>query len=119
MITEVQGECVDKGEGLGKFHSPVRVLAAFFKKSRDQWKQKCLEAKTELKRFKVRVADVSKSRDTWREKAEARQRELEALQFEVQQLQCNLSDVASQAAAEEKKTTHPPADSFRCQMIDR
>lgn len=108
-------------EGLGRFRSPVRVLAAFFEKSRDQWKQKCMDAKTELKRFKVRVSDVSKSRDAWREKAESKQRELEALQSQVQQLQGQLSDVTSEAAvAQAQKTTlPPPADLSRCQTIDR
>ncbi len=108
-------------KGLDRFRSPVRVLASFFEKSRDQWKQKCMDAKTELKRFKVRVHDVSKSRDAWREKAEARQRELESLQSQVQQLQSEVSDVSSEtSAAEVQKTTlMPSAASSRCQTINR
>ncbi len=42
---------VGQGKSLDEFRSPVRVLASFFQKSRDKWKQKCLDAKTELKRF--------------------------------------------------------------------
>ena len=85
------------------FKSPVRVLAAFFQKSRDNWKQKCLEAKTELKRWKVRVADVGKSRDDWRSKAEIRQKEIEALQAQVQLQQDQLAEAASTIAADERK----------------
>jgi len=57
----------DQGKRGNEFRSPVRVLASFFRKSRDQWKRKYVDAKTELKRFKVRVSDVSKSRDAWKE----------------------------------------------------
>jgi uncharacterized protein YdaU (DUF1376 family) len=96
--------------GSNSFRSPPRVLVAFFQRSRDQWKQKCMEVKTELKRVKVRVADVSKSRDAWRNKAEDKQRQLEALQAQVQELQNQLSqDHLRQAgspgaAADQKKS---------------
>jgi hypothetical protein len=88
---------------LHDFKSPVRVLAAFFQKSRDNWKQKCMEAKAELKRWKVRGADVGKSRDAWRSKAESRQKEIEALQAQVQRQQDQLAEVTCQAAADKKK----------------
>ena len=95
------------------FKSPVRVLAACFQKSRDNWKQKCMESKAELKRWKVRVADVGRSRDDWRSKAEIRQTENESLQAQVQRQQDQLAEVTSQAAADEKKTARLPlADSF-------
>ncbi len=42
----------------------------FFRKSRDQWKDKCKDLKTLLKKFKNRVADLTKSRDKWKLKAE-------------------------------------------------
>ena len=92
-----------QGYGLQEFRSPVRVLAASFLKSRDNWKRKCMDVKTELKRFKVRVSDVAKSRDAWKDKAETRQRELEALQAEVQELQDQLRGVHGPGAAAEKK----------------
>jgi len=52
-----------------KFRSPARVLAACFQKSRDQWKQKYMSLKTELKRAQVRVYDVTKSREQWKQLA--------------------------------------------------
>jgi len=112
---EAQEKC------LNQFRSPVRVLASFFQKSRDQWKQKCMEAKRELKRWKVRVHDVSKSRDAWREKAESMQRELESLQSQVQRLHGELSELtAKTSAAEPQKTTlPPPAVSSLCPPIHR
>ena len=93
---------------LDQFRSPARVLAAFFQQSRDKWKQKYMDLKTELKRFKVRVHDVSKSRDCWKEKSQATQQELESLQSQVQHLQSQLSNVHSEAPTGElQKTTLP------------
>ena len=56
-------------KNVSDFRSPLRVLVASFRKSRDRWKQKCIDAKVDRKRLQVRVADVSKSRDGWRDKA--------------------------------------------------
>jgi gas vesicle protein len=106
----------DQGKSGNEFRSPARVLASFFRKSRDQWKRKCRDAKTELKRFQVRVSDVSKSRDAWKEKAEATQRELAALQAQVQQLQDRLSEVS---AREQNRMLAAEGGSFPCQMISR
>ncbi|VAX38712.1 hypothetical protein MNBD_PLANCTO02-2623 [hydrothermal vent metagenome] len=52
-----------------KHRSPKRVLVTFFEKSRDKWKQKYMSIKTEFKRLKVRVYDVTKSRDQWKQKS--------------------------------------------------
>mgnify|MGYP002805410439 FL=1 len=41
----------DLAKSLHDSKSPVRVLATFFQKSRDNWKQKCMETKAELKRW--------------------------------------------------------------------
>ena len=72
---------------LDRFRSRVRVLAGFFLRSRDNWKRKYKELKSELKRCQVRVHDVTQSRQQWREKAEAKERELAALQAQLQELQ--------------------------------
>ena len=72
---------------LGDFRSPARVLAGCFLRSRDKWKRKYQDLKSELKRYQVRVHDATQSRERWREKAEAKERELAALQAELQTLQ--------------------------------
>ncbi len=51
------------------YKSPHHVLAAFFARSRDKWKRKYMDQKTEMKRLKNRVADVTKSREKWRDEA--------------------------------------------------
>ena len=89
---------------LDRFRSRPRVLAAFFLRSRDNWKQKYKELKSELKRFQVRVHDVSRSRQQWREKAEANERELAALQAQLQELQ---RQVGSSPSEPQKKGAPP------------
>ena len=85
---------------LDRFRSRVRVLAGFFLRSRDSWKRKYKELKSELKRCQVRVHDVTQSRQQWREKAEAKERELAALQAQLQELQ---KQVGSSPSEPQKK----------------
>lgn len=67
------------------YKSPVRKLARFFEKSRDQWKAKCLEAKKTIKYLKNRVRFLEESRDRWKKQAqelEARVEQMEAKERE-------------------------------------
>jgi chromosome segregation ATPase len=75
-----------KRNGLEGLRSPARVLAGWFRESRDNWKQKYVQAKKELKRYKVRASDIDSSRQRWKDKYETSQRELETLQAELEQL---------------------------------
>ena len=72
---------------LDRFRSPIRVLARCFQRSRDNWKRKYMELKSELKRCQVRMHDMAESRQQWREKAEATERQLATLEAELQELQ--------------------------------
>ena len=69
------------------FRSPLRVVARFLEKSRDGWKRKCMQAKEELHRLKVRVLDMEKSRRQWRERAEVSEAKVAELHAELQRLQ--------------------------------
>ena len=63
------------------YKSPVRKLARFFEKSRDQWKTKCRKAKKTIKYLKNRVRFLEESRDRWKSRAqelEARVEQMEA-----------------------------------------
>ena len=51
------------------YKSPVRKLVRFFKKSRDQWKAKCLEAKATAKGLKHRIGYLEQSKMEWKTKA--------------------------------------------------
>lgn len=49
-----------------EYKTPRWVQAWFLRRSRDNWKRKYKELKTDSKRLQNRVNDVSKSREEWR-----------------------------------------------------
>ena len=80
-----------------EFRSPLRKLVTFFQASRDKWKGKCQQAKSELKLLKRRFENLQISRDQWQrdyQHAEAQREELqlrgEHLQAQHQRLQAEV-----------------------------
>ena len=65
------------------YKSPVRKLARFFEKSRDQWKTKCREAKEAIKYLENRVRFLEESRARW--KSRAQELETRVKQMEVKE----------------------------------
>ena len=80
------------GKEEASYRSPARVLADWFRKSRDNWKRKYMDLKEDVKRFKVRAYDLEKSREHWKEQAAAHQQQIAALQAQVEQLQAQLME---------------------------
>ena len=68
-----------------------RVQAWFLGRSRDRWKHKYQDLKTEAKRLQNRVNDVTKSRAKWREHAEQLQRRVQELEAQTATLQQQLA----------------------------
>jgi hypothetical protein len=64
------------------YKSPLRMLVRFFRRSRDNWKQKYMGIKAEIKRFKNQAADARRSREKWKAKAEALAAEVQRLEAE-------------------------------------
>ena len=62
------------------YRSPQRILVRFFEKSRDQWKSKCLEAKTALRHFKNRAKWLESSRDQWKTRAQTLAQRVQVLE---------------------------------------
>lgn len=85
---------------LASLKSPVRVLARFFRKSRDNWKGKYQRVKQEFKRLQVQVSDVRRSRAMWKERAKASCNRTVVLEKEVAALKVRL---AAQEQTVEKK----------------
>jgi len=65
------------------YTSPPRKLMCFFAKSRDQWKAKGLEAKTNVKYLRNRIRFVAKSKDRWKQRVRAREADLAKLEAQV------------------------------------
>lgn len=78
------------------YKSPVRKLARFFEKSRDQWKAKCREGKATIKYLKNRVRFLEDSRDRWKSRAQ----ELEA---QVKQMKAKERELKEKVEAREQK----------------
>ncbi|HEX3447136.1 MAG TPA: hypothetical protein VHS97_02725 [Isosphaeraceae bacterium] len=74
-----------------QFKSRPGALAWAFRKSRDRWKAKCQELRTELKRHTNRVADLTKSREQWRSRAGATSAELETRDAEIAALRAEIA----------------------------
>ena len=51
------------------FRSPLKKLLRFFHRSRDQWKEKCKEAKRQNKSLRICLAKMKEKRDRWKTRA--------------------------------------------------
>jgi predicted nucleic acid-binding Zn-ribbon protein len=85
-----------KADDVSTLKSPRRILVRFFRRSRDNWKRKFMDLKTEIKRFKNQAADARRSREQWRTKAES-------FQAEVRRLEAELAELRARQAADKKR----------------
>lgn len=76
-----------------EYKSPVKKLAKFFEKSRDQWKAKCKEAKAKIKYLNNKVRDLEKSREKWKQKSKQGEVELKKLKNELEALRQELKNI--------------------------
>jgi chromosome segregation ATPase len=67
-----------------EYRSPWRVLARFFEKSRDLWKEKYQRLQVRMKAFRTELRDLRRARDRWRAKAEALKQETRELRSQLQ-----------------------------------
>jgi len=65
------------------YKSRLKVLMEFFRRSRDQWKEKCLSAKAALKKANNLIRWLETSRDAW--KAQAKELETQLRQLREEQ----------------------------------
>jgi chromosome segregation ATPase len=69
------------------FKSPARKLVTFFKGSRDKWKEKCQEAKYQIKLLKKRLAYTKKRKDEMKNKIETLEEKLHTAHIKQDQLE--------------------------------
>jgi chromosome segregation ATPase len=82
-------------DGKVEYTSPSWAQRWFLKRSRDNWKSKYMQQKTDTKRLQNQVNDVSKSREKWRD-------ETKQLQQRVQELEAENAALREQMAALKK-----------------
>ena len=85
------------------FRSPLRKLVGFFKKSRDRWKEKCQQAKYQLKLFKRKFGNLQKSRDQWQKRYQEAETQCEQLQAQREHLQAQNQNLQAQVESLSKK----------------
>lgn len=81
-----------------EYHSPVRKLARFFEKSRDQWKAKCREAKAQSKLLKNRIRFLEESRERWKSRVKELEAEVAELKAREQALEKELEGLEKRGA---------------------
>ena len=69
-----------------EYRTPQKKLCRFFERSRNQWKQKCLDAKLRLKRLHTKVADLTASREKWKTEAKEALQQVARLEARVEEL---------------------------------
>ena len=72
------------------YKSRPRVLLAFFKRSRDNWKRKAQEAKAALKLAKNQNRAVQQSRAKWKTQAKDLEAELRRVREELEEQKATL-----------------------------
>jgi septal ring factor EnvC (AmiA/AmiB activator) len=95
----------DSSSEAPRFKSRPGALAWAFRKSRDRWKVKYMELKTELKRHTNRVADVTKSREQWKKRAEAAREQLTARDAEIAALRTRIATL--EVEKKSSRSDHP------------
>ena len=74
------------------FISPKHKLIAFFVRSRDGWKGKCMALRVRLKQHQILERDVQASREMWRSRATEAEVKIADLQATIKLLQNELGE---------------------------
>jgi septal ring factor EnvC (AmiA/AmiB activator) len=69
------------------YKSPRRKLVTFFRKSRDQWKHKCLEAKYQIKLLRNQTKRLKEKRASLTSEVKALEKELKRSKDKEEQLE--------------------------------
>ena len=78
-------DAMSQDGGKQPYTTPRWVQAWFLGRSRDKWKAKYKQLKSDAKRLQNRVNDVTRSRQKWRERAELLETQNAALREQVAQ----------------------------------
>jgi len=66
------------------YKSPLRKLVKFFEQSRNQWKEKSIEAKSTIKRLSNRVRYLETTKAEWKQRAILFEKELKQLRLQTE-----------------------------------
>ena len=63
------------------YKSPLRKLVKFFEQSRNQWKEKSIEAKSTIKRLSNRVRYLETTKEEWKQKAKLFEKDIKTIEI--------------------------------------
>jgi peptidoglycan hydrolase CwlO-like protein len=78
-------------DGKAEYTTPPRVQAWFLHRSRENWKRKYMQLKSDAKRLQNRVNDVTKSREHWHKETKELNQRIQELEAENAALQEQLA----------------------------
>jgi SMC interacting uncharacterized protein involved in chromosome segregation len=99
MGKEIHMAATSHDDNKVEYTSPPWAQRWFLQRSRDNWKKKYMQLKTDSKRLQNRVNDVSKSRKQWCD-------ETKRLNLRVQELDAENAALQEQLAALKKDGLH-------------
>lgn len=82
MDKEIRMDAFGRDGEKPEYTTPHRVQAWFLQRSRDNWKKKYIEVKSDAKRLQNRVNDVTKSREHWRNETRQQSQRIQELETE-------------------------------------
>ena len=91
---------IRKGEK--QYKSPQRKLVKFFEKSRDQWKEKCLDAKVKIRRLSNRIRFLEESKGKLKNQVKELKNEISRMESERQKIERDLEELKQNDDKNEK-----------------
>ena len=87
------------------FLTPARILIPKLVRSRDGWKKRAGQRKSQAKTLAIRVRDLDASRTNWKERARRAEAELEQVQTQLRDSQTAVESLRQEVAEGPKKVS--------------
>jgi hypothetical protein len=87
-----------------QYKSPQRKLVKFFEKSRDQWKDKCLDAKTKIRRFSNRIRFLEGSKKKLKNQVKELKAEISRMKSDIQEKEDEFELLKKKTGEKNEKT---------------
>lgn len=92
------------------YKSPKYKLLQFFEASRDQWKEKCLKAKSRIRSLKINIRDLKKSRQDWKEKCQGHKKEVDENHSKIKLMEQEIESLKKKPSKSKEIKPHASFD---------
>ncbi|MDY6894326.1 MAG: hypothetical protein SVO01_02745 [Thermotogota bacterium] len=75
------------------YKSPRRKLVKFFETSRDKWKEKCLDAKYQIKLLKSKIRNLENSKAKYKNRAKEYEAKLKKLEKQARKMEQEMQEI--------------------------